>query len=301
MSPHAPSARIWSEIVLLGLIWGITFIAVKLALGELPVMTLVAHRVFWAALIVWAWVLWRGFALPRGARAWIALAVMGFLNNALPFTLMAWGQQFIEAGLTTIFNAATAVFAVLVAAIVFADERLTTRRLIGVVTAFAGVVTAIGIDTVAQFDIRSAAQFATLAGAFSYALAAAWGRALLSQFAPEVSAAGMLSMASLILIPIAVLVDGPPRLPSYPITYVSVGFLASIGTAIAYLLYYRILRGAGSGNAMLVTLIIPPVTIVLGAIFLNERLTTSAFVGFLLIALGLVILDGRAFAKLRRT
>ena len=97
----------------MGLIWGGSFLAIKLALGELPVMTLVAHRVVWAALILWGYILWRGIQLPGSPRIWAALGVMGLLNNVIPFTLMAWGQQFIETGLTSIFNAATAVFGVL--------------------------------------------------------------------------------------------------------------------------------------------------------------------------------------------
>jgi len=295
------TARIWAEIGLLGLIWGGSFLAIKLALSELPVMTLVAHRVFWAALILWAWVLWRGHTLPQRTRDWAALGLMGLLNNAIPFTLMAWGQQFIETGLTSIFNAATAVFGVLVAALVFRDERLTPRRTLGVSVAFAGVVTAIGISALAGFDIRSAAQLATLAGAFSYACAAAWARAKLATLAPEVSAAGMLTASSIILIPIAIYIDGPPQLPTLPVTYIAAGFMSVIGTAFAYLLYYRVLAVAGSGNALLVTLVIPPISILLGALVLAERLAPSAFVGFALIALGLLILDGRFIAKLRRS
>jgi drug/metabolite transporter (DMT)-like permease len=133
------SPRASLDMGLLALLWGGSFLSIKLGLAELPVMTLVAHRVFWAALILWFYVLLRRFPVPRDLRIWGAFAVMGLLNNAIPFGLMAWGQQFIETGLTSIFNAATAVFGVLVAAMVFADERLTPRRLAGVVLAFAGV------------------------------------------------------------------------------------------------------------------------------------------------------------------
>ena len=186
----------------------------------------------------------------------------------------------------------------MVAAIVFRDERLTPRRTIGISIAFLGVITAIGISALAGFDIRSAAQLATVAGAFSYAWAAAWGRAQLGTLPPELSAAGMLTGASLLLIPIAIAVDGPPQLPELPVTYLAAGFMSVIGTALAYLLYYRILRVAGSGNAMLVTLVIPPISILLGALVLGERLAPSAFAGFALIALGLMILDGRLIGKI---
>ena len=287
------STRAWAELALLGTIWGASFLAIKLALGEVPVLTLVAHRVVWAAVILWGYILWRGFALPRGARIWGALLAMGLLNNAVPFTLMAWGQQFIETGLTSIFNAATAVFGVLVAAIVFADERLTWRRGLGVVIAFAGVSIAIGLDALRAFDIRSLAQLAVLGGAFSYALAAAWARTTLSGLRPEVAAAGMLTGSSAIMLPLAIAVDGVPRPPTDPVTYAAIAYFAAIGTAIAYLLYYRILATAGSGNAMIVTLLIPPVAILLGWIVLDERLDPAAFAGFGLLAAGLILLNQR--------
>jgi drug/metabolite transporter (DMT)-like permease len=106
MSQTALSPRSWLDMALLASLWGASFLSIKLALAELPVLTLVAQRVFWAALVLWAYVLWRGFELPRGPRIWAAFAGHGVLNNAIPFGLMAWGQQFIETGLTSIFNAA---------------------------------------------------------------------------------------------------------------------------------------------------------------------------------------------------
>ena len=288
------TARIWAEMLLLATIWGASFLAIKIALGELPVFTLVAHRVFWAALILWAYVLWRGLALPRDGSTWAALLAMGLLNNVIPFSLMAWGQQFIETGLTSIFNAATAVFGVLVAAAVFTDERLTARRLTGVLLAFAGVSIAIGLDALRSFDIRSLAQLAVLAGAISYACAAAWARARLRHLAPQVAAMGMLTGASILMLPLALMVDGPPTLPRQPETWAAIAWFAAAGTALAYLLYYRILARAGSGNAMLVTLLIPPVAILLGWLVLGERLAPSAFAGFALLAAGLVVMNRRA-------
>lgn len=278
-------------MLLLGTIWGASFLAIKLALGEVPVFTLVAHRVVWACLILWVYVWWRGLSVPMDARIWGAFLVMGLLNNVIPFTLMAWGQQFIETGLTSIFNAATAVFGVLVAAAVFADERLTTRRLIGVLVAFAGVSIAIGLDALASFDIRSLAQLAVIAGTLSYAFAAAWARSTLSGLAPQVAAAGMLTGASLVMLPLAIMVDGIPQLPAKPVTYGAIAYFAVFGTALAYLLYYRVLAMAGSGNAMLVTLLIPPVAILLGWLVLDERLDPNAFLGFVVLAIGLIFLQ----------
>jgi len=152
------SSQAWGELALLGLIWGGSFLAVRVVLDEVPVITSVLHRTGWAALVLWGVVFARRIPLPRDPAIWGAFLVMGLLNNVIPFGLMAWGQLSIESGLTSILNAATAIFGVIVAALVFADERLTLRKTIGVGLGFAGVVTTIGISTLATFDLRSLAQ-----------------------------------------------------------------------------------------------------------------------------------------------
>lgn len=287
------SPRAWAELALLSLIWGGAFLTVRIALDEIPVFTAVAHRVAWAALLLWAIVWIRGDAIPRSARVWGALAVMGVLNNALPFSLLTWAQLYIESGLTSIFNAATAIFSAVVAAIVFRDERLTASRAIGVGLGFLGVVVAIGPGVLTGLDLRSTAQFAALGAAVSYALAVAWGRIQLSGLPPLSTAAGMLTCSSLIMVPVAILVEGPPRFDLAPITWISVGFYAFLATALAYVLYYRVLAMAGAANLALCTLMIPPVAIVAGAVVLGEALPPRAFVGFAILALGLLVLAGR--------
>lgn len=293
------SPRAWAEMGLLGAIWGASFLSIKVGLAEIPFVTLVLHRVLWACLILWAAVALRRLPVPRDLRIWGAFLVMGLLNNAIPFALMAWGQQFIETGLTSIFNAGTAIFGVLIAALVFADERLTLRKGVGVGVAFLGVAVAIGLDSLQQFDIRSLAQLAVIGGTISYALAGAWARRTMGGLHPPVAAAGMLTGGTVILLPAALLIDGPPMLPVLPETYGAIFYFSVIGTAVAYLLYYRVLAMAGSGNLMLVTLLIPPVAIVLGALVLGERLAPQAFAGFGLLAFGLLILDGRVLNALR--
>ena len=300
MTQTSVSTRAWAEMGLLGFIWGASFLSIKVGLEEIPFLTLVTHRVVWACVILWAYVLIRRLPVPGDLRIWGAFLVMGLLNNAIPFALMAWGQQFIETGLTSIFNAGTAIFGVLVAALCFADERLTMRKSIGVLVAFFGVAVAIGLDSFRDFDIRSLAQLAVIGGTLSYAFASAWARTRLLGLSPAVASAGMLTGGTIILLPLALIVDGAPSLPALPQTYIAVGYFAVFGTAGAYLLYYRVLAMVGTGNAMLVTLLIPPVAIVLGAIVLGERLAPQAFAGFGLLALGLLILDGRIIQRLLR-
>ncbi len=285
------SAQAWAELLLLGLIWGGSFLAIRIALDSVPVITAVFHRVFWAALALWAVVLIQRLPVPTSWRVWRAFLVMGLLNNALPFTLMAWGQLHVDTGLTSILNAATAIFGVLAAAMFFPDERLSATRLIGVILGFAGVSITIGIGSLLRFDLQSMGQLAILAGAVSYAMAAVWARLHLSGLPPQVSAAGMLTASTVFMLPVMMVVDGPPVLFLPVETRLAIGYFAVVATAGAYLLYYRILAAAGSGNLLLVTLIIPPVAITLGALVRNEALPPNAYLGFGVLALGLTILS----------
>ena len=292
--------RAWIELTLLGIFWGASFFSIAIALREIGFFTVVAHRVFWAALILWGVVWWRKLTVPRDLRIWGAFLVMGALNNAIPFSLMSWAQQHIETGLTSILNAMTAPFGILVAAAFLADERLSSRKLLGAALGVFGVVLAIGPEALAGLDLRSISQIAVLGGALSYAFAGVWARLRLRGLAPEVAAAGMLTGSSLIMVPTAIWMEGMPRFDLALPTWTAIAYYAGLGTAGAYLLYYRVLEVAGAGNLMLVTLMIPPIAITLGAIWLNESLTPLAFAGFALIALGLVVIDGRLAARVRR-
>ncbi|WP_085309216.1 DMT family transporter [Planktotalea arctica] len=284
----------WGLLALLGLIWGGSFLSIRIALNEVGFLTSVAHRTGWAMVILWSYVLIRRLPVPTDRRIWIGFLGMGLLNNAIPFSLMAWGQLYIESGLTSILNAATAIFGVVLAALFFADERLSARKVIGVTVGFFGVATAIGLEHLLAFDPRSLAQLAVIGGTISYAFAGIWARKRLSGLKPEVAATGMLTGSTFIMLPAAWLIEGPITLNLQPITWLAIGYYTVIATALAYLLYYRILALAGSGTLMLVTLLVPPIAILLGTLFLGETLHPRAYLGFALLALGLIILDGRA-------
>ena len=294
------SSRAWAELALLALIWGGSFLSIRIALDEIGPLTAVLHRTGWAMILLWGVVLLRRLPLPRRAGTWGAFLVMGCLNNVIPFGLMAWGQLHIATGLTSIFNAATAIFGVLVAAIFLADERLSPRKLTGVVLGFAGVVTAIGPENLTRLDLRSVAQLAVLGGTLSYALAGVWARKHLAGLHPVMAAAGMLTGSTLVMIPLVLGFEGVPSLALELRTWAAIGYYAVIATALAYLLYYRVLAMAGSGNLMLVTLMIPPVAITLGTLLRDESLAPQAYAGFGLLALGLVVLDGRLLPRRKR-
>ncbi len=286
--------------MLLASIWGASFLAITVSLREVGHFTSVAHRVFWAMIVLWGIAFAKGYRPPKHARQIIGLLGMGLLNNVIPFSLMAWGQLHIESGLTAILNAFTAVIGVVIAAIFLRDERLTSRKSIGVCLGFAGVVTAIGWSNLLSINISSVAQLAVIAGTFGYALAGVWARKLLYDLPPIVAAAGMLTASSLIMVPLALYFDGPIRFDLGHQTWAALGYISILGTAIAYLLYYRLLGSMGSGNLMLVTLLVVPIAITLGALILDETIAPRAFAGFAILALGLAILDGRLWKRMFR-
>ncbi len=300
MNERTISTKSWALMALLALLWGASFLSIRIALDEIPPLTAMAHRVGWATLILWGYVFFRRMPLPQNRGAWIGFLGMGLLNNVIPFTLMAWGQLYIPSGLVSIFNAATAIFGVLVASLLLSDERLSARKAIGVAIGFAGVVTAIGFDSLRTFDITSLAQLAILGGTISYAFAGVWARKRLDGLAPQIAAAGMLTASTVILVPLAWFFDGPISLDLQPRTLLAIAYFAFGATALAYLLYYRVLTLAGSGNLMLVTLMIAPIAIILGSVVLDETLSSNAYKGFGLLALGLTIIDGRVIDRMLR-
>lgn len=294
------SGRAWAELLLLAVIWGGSFLSIRIALDEISPLASVAHRTTWAMLILWVVIAVKRIPLPRDPKIWFAFLVMGLLNNVIPFILMAWGQLHIESGLTSIFNAFTAVVGVVVAALFFSDERITTRKAIGVVLGFFGVAVAIGLENFRSFDLRSLAQLAIIAGTVFYAFAGVWARKRLIGMPPQMAAAGMLTGSTAIMLPLVWIVEGQINLNLQPRTILAIAYYAIVATAVAYLLYYRVLAMAGSGNLMLVTLLVAPIAITLGALVLNESLGVNAYCGFAILALGLVVLDGRALKALRR-
>ncbi|KIC42553.1 multidrug transporter [Ruegeria sp. ANG-R] len=283
--------RTWSELILLGVIWGMSFLAIRIALDTVPVITSVFHRVFWAALALWLVIGFQRLPIPRDLHIWGVFLVMGLLNNVLPFSLMAWGQLYVETGLTSILNAATAIFGVLLAALFFRDERLTKTRALGVGLGFLGVSITIGLKQFGSLNPSNLGQVAILTGTLSYAFAAIWARAYMSALPPQIAAAGMLTGSAILMAPIMLVVDGVPTFALPLETWSAIAYYALLATAGAYLLYYRVLQRAGSGNVLLVTLIIPPIAILLGAVVRDEALPPRAFVGFAVLALGLLILS----------
>ncbi|WP_372423991.1 DMT family transporter [Salinarimonas chemoclinalis] len=289
------SARQWAMLVLLALVWGGSFFFNAVAVTELPPLTVVAVRVAVAALALQIVLVARGQRSPVGSSVLAAFLVMGVLNNAIPFTLIVWGQTHIASGLAAILNATTPLFAVLVAHLFTRDERMTPLRLVGVVVGFVGVVAMIGPAALSGLGESVAAQLACLAAAVSYAVAGVYGRRFARLgVAPMATAAGMLAASATLLVPLALLVDRPFALPPPSLaTVASLAGVALVSTAFAYILYFRLLATAGATNLLLVTFLVPVSAILLGVLVLGESLAPKHLVGMALIGLGLAAIDGR--------
>jgi drug/metabolite transporter (DMT)-like permease len=223
------------------------------------------------------------------------------LNNVIPFSLIVFGQTEIPSGLASILNATTPLFTVIAGHFLNADERMTPLRLAGALCGLAGVAVMIGPQLAGGLAAGVPGELAILGAAVSYAFASLFGRrfARLS-INPLATATGQVTASSLMLIPIALLVDRPWSLPEPGLaTILAILAIASLSTALGYILYFRVLAGAGATNVVLVTLLAPVTSILLGALFLDERLAARHFLGLALIGLGLACIDGRLLKALR--
>lgn len=292
----------WTLLLVLAVLWGGSFFFGKMALAVFPALTLVALRTGFAALALLAFLALRGIALPLSAAAWGRYLVMGLLNNALPFALINWGQTQIDSGLAAILNATTPLFTVLLAHLVTEDERLTPNRIAGVVLGFAGVVVMIGPSALRGLGLAGLGKLAVVGAAASYACAGLYGRRL-KGLPPVANACGMLVASSLVMLAVALLFDGPAGFArglaaGLPI-WAAVAGLALLSTALAYIVYFRLLATAGATNLLLVTFLIPVSALLLGGFVLGERPDWTSFAGMALIFLGLAAVDGRLLARLR--
>lgn len=301
-SNHPMTSLEWSMLLALSVLWGGSFFFVGVAVKELPPLTIVVLRVTLAALALRLMIWLLGVRLPRAREIWSAFFGMGFLNNVVPFVLIVWGQTHIASGVASILNATVPLFTMIVAHVLTADDKLTGRRVVGVVVGFLGVAIMIGGAALQELGVGVIAQIGILAAAISYAFAGVYGRRFqLMGVAPIVTATGQVTASSLMLIPVMLIVDQPWTLPFPSLhTLGALVGLALLSTALGYVLYFRILATAGAINLLLVTFLIPVSAILLGILVLGETLQPKHLVGMGLIGAGLAAIDGRPWKAFRR-
>ena len=288
----------WLILMLLSLLWGGSFFFMKFAVLELPVLSIVLIRVSLAALFLGAYLFFSGVKLPLKWQCWRLFFFLGLFNNVVPFSLLIFGMSEIASGLAAILNATTPVFTILVAHFYTSDEKITTHKMIGVLLGLAGVTVLVVGDSL-NTDQSLLAIFACLGAALSYAIAAMIGRQFAAlKMAPSAIAMGQVSASSALLIPLVLLFDKPWQLtmPSFGTVYALLA-LGILSTALAYVLFFKLIASAGATNAVLVTLLVPVSAIALGILFLNEALKTQHLLGMALIALGLLAIDGRLLQR----
>jgi len=296
------SARGWALLILLSVLWGGSFFFAAVAVREVPPLTVVLVRVGLAAVVLLAALRLTGHALPKGASVLAACAVMGLLNNLVPFSLIFWAQTSITSGLASILNATTPIFSILVAHVALQDEKMRADKIAGVVLGLIGVAVLIGGVAVSGKHQSIPGMVACLGAALSYGLASVYGRRIKAMgLSSGAGAFGQLAASTVMMLPVVALVDRPWALPLPGMEVVlALVALAVISTAGAYLIFFHLLATAGAVNVALVTLLIPVSAITLGSVILGESLDGRQFAGMALIATGLAAVDGRLFGWLAR-
>jgi drug/metabolite transporter (DMT)-like permease len=295
------NGRDWLILLILAVVWGGAFLFIGVAVRHVHPLTYVWLRLTIAAAAMWIYVRARGETVALPKMVWGSILLLALLNNALPFTLFGWGQTHIASGLASILNATTPIWGVVVAHFLTHDERMSPRKIAGVLLGFGGVATMIGPSLLSSLGTNALAQLACVAASLSYALAAVWARRFRKMGVSPLSVTtGQLTAGALMMAPMSLLIDQPWTQPFPPLTaWGAIVALALACTAFGYVLYFKLIATSGATNALLVTLLVPPVAIVLGATFLNETLAPQDFFGLALIAVGLAAIDGRLLSLLR--
>ena len=273
-------------LLILGAIWGSSYLFIKVIVAEVPPMTLVAGRMLVSAILLWILLRISGYSMPRTRSAWGAFTVMGVLNGLLPYTLISWGEQYIPSNLAALLQATTPLFTVLLARFLSAEERLTPIRVFGVFAGFVGVVLLMLPDLRQGLQSSIFGQLAIVVSSVSYAGAAIFARSRQRRYPALVSTTGQLTMGALLTLPLSLLVDRPFGIsPSLPAVASWLG-LSILGTVIAYVIYYTLIDRTSATFVSTVTYIIPIFGLILGALVLNESVTPVA-----LASLGLILLS----------
>jgi drug/metabolite transporter (DMT)-like permease len=291
----------WLTLLALALIWGSAFFFIGVAVRHVSPLTYVWLRLTIAAAGMWIFLTVKGSTVQLPRQVWGSMLVLALLNNAIPFALFGWGQTHIASGLASILNATTPIWGVVVAHFLTHDERMSPRKIAGVLLGFGGVAMMIGPTLLTSLGANALAQLACVTAALLYALAAVWARRFRRMgISPMSVTTGQLTMGALVMLPVSMIVDHPWQHAFPPLSALAaIAALALLCSAFAYVLYFRLIDSAGATNALLVTLLVPPVAILLGWLFLSEHLAAQDFLGLALIALGLAAIDGRLLSLLR--
>lgn len=284
----------WLVLLLLGAIWGASYMFIKVGVAEIPPFAFVEGRLLIASLALCAVIFLRGETIPRTRRAWVPLMAMGIFNGVIPYTMITWGETHITSGLAAILTAAMPLFTILLAHIWTRDERMTLIRLIGVLIGFVGVVVVFLPELRHGLQVEFWGQFAVIVAAASYAIATLVARKYLNGVSHVMASTGQMASAALMMLPLSLVFDAPWNLrPSLP-AFVSLLTLALLGTSFAYVLYYWLVEHTGATRTSLVTYLIPVFGVFWGVIMLSEKVELEALLGLGLIIGGVLLVNRKS-------
>ncbi|RMF10834.1 MAG: DMT family transporter, partial [Alphaproteobacteria bacterium] len=292
----------WLLLLLLAVLWGTSFSIIKVAVREVPPFTMVFFRLLFAAGILFFLMTALGMRFPRSWSAWKAIAFSAVVGNAAAFCLIVWGQQYIPSSLGGVLMATGPLFTLVIAHFFTHDERMTLTRVLALLLGFSAVVVMIGPDVLAGLGVGVLGQFAFLGAAACYAVAAVYGRRFQTMgLKPLPLAAGQMIVATLAVLPAMLLVERPWTL-AQPSSLAIWAVIANgvLSTGLPYIIYFRILAVGGATNVMLVTFLVPVVAVVTGALALGELLDPRHFVAIAILAVALILIDGRLVNRLRQ-
>jgi len=272
-------------LLVLATLWGASYSLIKVGVETIPPVTLIAARTLIAAALLLAILCWRSLRLPRDWGTWWRFLVQACLNSAIPFTLIAWGERRVDAGLATVLNSTAPIFVFLLTAAITRHEPVTPRKLVGVVSGMAGVCLIVGVEALSGFGEQLLAPLAIVAATICYAGAAIFGKTF-KDLDPILPAAGSLVCGAAILLPASLVIDQPWTLiPSRDSMLALIG-LSVFSTALALVIYFRLVHTLGSVGVTSQAYLRVPIGVAIGVVFLGEQLTLLALLGLACVVVG---------------
>lgn len=288
MTPARPNLT--TELLLLlalATCWGASYTFIRIGVATIPPVTLIAARTLIAGLVLLVIIRWRGLNLPRDAATWKRFLIQSCLNSAIPFTLIAWAEQTVDAGLATILNSTTPIFAFLIAAFLLRSEPLTGRKLFGVIAGMAGICLIIGLDALHGMGRQLLPQLAVVAASICYACAALFGRNF-KGLDPMMPAAGSLLCGAALLIPVSLIVEHPWQIAPSTASILALLGLSVVSTALAFSIYFRLIQTLGSVGTTAQAYLRVPIGVTIGVVFLGEPLSPTAAIGLVCVVAGVM-------------
>jgi drug/metabolite transporter (DMT)-like permease len=282
---RSPMARELLLLLLLATLWGASYSFIKIAVATIPPITLIAARTLIAGLLLLALMLWRGIEMPRDRATWRRFAFQACLNSVIPWTLIAWGERSVDAGLATILNSAAPIFTFLLTALITRHEASTPRKLFGVIAGMIGICLIVGVGAFAHVGQQLVAEIAIVAAAICYACGAIFSRGFRG-LDPMAPAAGSLLCGAAVLIPLSIAFEQPWTVAASPTSIWALLGLAVFSTAAAFVIYFRLIQTLGSVGTTAQAYLRVPIGVALSVAFLGESLSPTAWIGLTCVVLG---------------